>query len=142
MKRLIYVLPVLLALAGGCAKTNERVVPYPTGTFAGEFRFLHKRPGTAIIDTLKTNIQVVLETGVGFKVVGDTSTVHAGSKGHYGVNSSDIAFDDETFPKTGRPAKSHLNGIYRYYYDGSSVFQMVANSSDTLSLQYNLKRVQ
>ncbi|MBK0378289.1 hypothetical protein [Mucilaginibacter segetis] len=141
-KNLIYLFPILIAFGMGCTKSsNSSLKPLPEGTFNGEFRLLHRSQGSTVIDTVKANIQLVLETGVGYKVLGDTSTVHAGSKGHYGISDIYIAFQDDTYPTTGTPTKTHLSGTYQYYYDGSSVFQMVANSSDTLSLQYDLKKV-
>src|SRR6476646_6738723 len=110
-KSLIYLIPVLVALASGCLKTAENVPRvYPSGTYSGEFRRLHKRTNSAIIDTTKANIKIVFEPGVGYKVLGDTLTVHAGSKVHYGfaTNANYVAFDDDTYPKTGTPAKTHL----------------------------------
>jgi hypothetical protein len=143
-KKLTYVLPVLIlavVFTSGCFKNAEsNPTPAPSGTFTGQFRLLHRKPGTTVIDTVKANIQLVIETGVGYKVLGDTLTIHAGSKGHYAINSNTIGFQDDTFPATGKPTKTHLSGYYQYYYDGTSVLQMVANSADTLSLQYDLKK--
>ncbi|HVV54193.1 MAG TPA: hypothetical protein VHC47_02645 [Mucilaginibacter sp.] len=76
-----------------------------------------------------------------YAVTGDTSTVHAGSHGVWGIAGTSIAFTDVTFPKSGTTTKTHLNGYYTYYYDGT-VFQIVATSLDTLALQYDLKRTQ
>lgn len=145
MKKLIYLVPVLIAFATSCAPTST-VAPAitPQGTFAGEFRLLHKKPNQIKFDTLKANIQVVLSGGKNYEVLGDTATVHAGSKGIFemgtGANAGFIGFTDVTYPTNKVPTKTHLIGAYQYYYDGSK-FQMVANSLDTLSLQYDLKKV-
>lgn len=147
-KRSAYLLLVLLAtvvFATGCFKDSPAIqVPYPSGTFAGPFKLLRRKLGATTVDTLKkANIQLVLETGVGFKVLGDTATVHAGSKGLYGINATYIAFDDNTYPKTGNPPndKIHLYGNYFYSYDGSSTLVILFNQGDTLNYRYDLKKV-
>jgi hypothetical protein len=140
-KNFIYFLPILLAFATGCLKTSESTpLPTPSGTFSGQVRVLHRKVGATKIDTVKANISLVLENGTTFKVLGDTAVVHAGSKGKFGISGGYAAFQDETYPKTGTPVKVHLNGYYQYFYDGASIFQMVANSADTLAYQYDLKK--
>ena len=145
MKRLIYILPVLVALSTGCLKSSQSLsaAAKPSGTFSGQFRLLHKKSNQLKFDTLKANIQLVLTDDINYQVLGDTATVHAGSKGTYGpgegLSAGLITFIDTTYPKTGTPSKTHLSGTYQYYYDGNK-FQMVANSADTLSLQYELVR--
>ena len=145
MKRiLICLLPALILLGAGCIKNDTvATASVPTGTFNGEFRLLRKKANQIKFDTLKANIQLVLTDDVNYKILGDTALVHAGSKGTYevGQNASAglIGFIDTTYPKTGKPAKTHLQGAYQYYYDGVKL-QMVANSLDTLSLQYDLKK--
>ncbi|MFA6085656.1 hypothetical protein [Mucilaginibacter sp.] len=147
MKRIsIYLLPALLVLslfATGClSNKTSNPVPYPIGTFEGQFRLLHKKLNETKIDTLKkANIQLVLETGGAYKVLGDTATVHAGSKGQYGINATYMAFNDETYPKTGTPVKIHLYGNYFYNYDGSTNLVILVNQGDTLNYRYDLKRV-
>ncbi|WP_374951434.1 hypothetical protein [Mucilaginibacter sp.] len=135
---------ILAVLVSGCFNNNNAnttPVPYPNGTFSGTFKLLRKKVNQTTIDTLKkANIQLVLENGVGFKVLGDTATVHAGSKGHYGINQTYVAFDDETFPKTGTPPKIHLYGTYLYSYDGNSNLIILFNQGDTLNYRYDLKR--
>jgi hypothetical protein len=144
MKKIwICLLPALLLL-GACTKSESTLSsPAPSGTFNGEFRLLHKKANQLKFDTLKANIQLVFSDNTNYKVLGDTVLVHAGSKGTFevgsGVSTGLIGFIDTTYPKTGIPAKTHLSGAYQYYYDGTKL-QMVANSSDTLSLQYDLKR--
>jgi hypothetical protein len=142
-KTFTYLLPglaIAIALAVGCAPNKPSdPVPTPVGTFAGEFRKLHRIKGTTTIDTAKANIQLVLAEGGTYKVLGDTATLHAGSKGTYVAGTGALAFQDVTFFAT--DPKIHLYGYYAYAYDGSSVFRMVLNSADTLSLQYDLKKV-
>ena len=139
MKRLIYVLPLLLVLAAGCFNNSaNEPAPDPSGTFSGEFRHISKHPDNTI-DTTKANIIVVIEPGVGYHVLGDTTTKHAGSKGHYGIAGNGIMFVDNTYPKTGTPTKTHLNGEYVFVYNGS-IFQMAKSSGDTVAFQYDLKK--
>jgi hypothetical protein len=144
-RKFIYLLPALLVLtifATGCLKnSNPPPIPYPTGTFNGQFRLLHKKLSETKVDTLKqANIQLVLETGMTFKVLGDTTTVHAGSKGQYGINSAYMGFNDDTYPKTGTPEKIHLHGNYSYIYDGSTLV-ILAVQGDTINYRYDLKKV-
>lgn len=141
-KKLLYLLPVLSLLAVGCFK-NQVASPaasgLPSGTFTGQFRLLHRSTDKVPFDTTSCNLTLTLNANnATYAVTGDTSTVHAGSNGTYGISSPYINFTDKTYPKTGAPTKTHLNGLYQYYYDGT-VFQMLAYSSDTLSLQYDLK---
>lgn len=143
MKRLIYVLPLLLALATGCLKDDSGYsynlpAPAPSGTFPGEFRRVSSNADHAIV-TLKTNIKVIIEPTADFYVVGDTATIHAGSKGRYTINGNVIKFEDSTLPKTGTPTKTHLDGEYLFVYNGS-IFQMKKTVGDTLNLQYDLKK--
>ncbi|MBD1394516.1 hypothetical protein [Mucilaginibacter glaciei] len=148
MKRTsIFLLPVLLAIvvfATGCFNNNTSTpVPVPTGTFGGTFKLLRRKVGATVVDTLKkANIQLVLETGAGYKVLGDTATVHAGSKGPFGINATYIAFDDTTYPKTGNPPndKIHLYGSYFYNYDGTTLV-LLFNQGDTLNYRYDFKRI-
>jgi hypothetical protein len=140
--RLLYALLFIIVLVSGCFNDKSALpAPTPSGTFTGQFRRVHITQKTGLRDTLKANIQVDLNSTTGYKVTGDTSTVHAGSYGTYSVNSSYIQFNDATLSPTIQPAKVHLAGIYQYYFDGT-VFQMVYNTPlDTVSLQYDLKKV-
>jgi hypothetical protein len=141
--KLLYSLFAITILASGCmgGKNNPTPVNYPSGTFTGQFRLIHTNLLTGKHDTSAANIQLTMSTATGYQVTGDTSTLHAGSKGAYAINAGYIDFQDATLPKTGTPKKTHLNGTYEYYYDGSSVFQMIpASSTDTLALQYDLKK--
>ncbi|RYU91156.1 hypothetical protein EWM62_04240 [Mucilaginibacter terrigena] len=139
MKKLIYLLPLLLTLAAGCFNDHGgEATPDPSGTFKGQFRHISKHEDNSL-DTVKAEITVMIEPGVGYKVLGDTATVHAGSKGHYGIVGSGIMFVDDTYPKTGIPAKAHLNGEYVFVYNGN-VFQMARSIGDTAAYQYDLKK--
>jgi len=142
--KLLYSLFSIAILASGCLGSKNTPTPnnYPSGTFTGQFRLIHTNSSTGKHDTSSANIQLTLSTATGYKVTGDTLTLHAGSYGAYAINTNYISFQDITMPKIGTPKKTHLNGAYQYYYDGSSVFQMIpASSSDTLALQYDLKKV-
>ncbi len=140
---LFSVLAFATLLTTGCmSDKNSAPGPViPSGTFTGQFRRVHTSAKTGVRDTAKANIQLVLDIKTGFTVTGDTSTVIAGSHGGYAVDLNYILFNDVTYPASGTPAKTHLSGAYQYYYDGT-VFQMVNNSYlDTLSMQYDLKKV-
>lgn len=140
--KLLYLFLLIIVLASGCL-SNKSSAPVPAnipqGTFTGQFRRIHTNLKTGLRDTALANLQLVLNTTNGFKVTGDTSTLHAGSYGQCVLNQSYIQFYDVTYPATGTPAKAHLNGVYQYYYDGT-VFQMLNNPADTLSLQYDMKK--
>ena len=141
MRRLIYLLPLLLLFAAGCFNNkSSEPTPDPSGKFSGEFRRLDRITGTSKFDTVKATVEVYIEPGVGYHVLGDTSVVHAGSKGHYGISGNGIRFVDSTYPANGNPTKNHLNGDYLFDYNGS-VFRMIRSTGDTLSLQYDLKKV-
>lgn len=145
--KLLYLIAILALLMVGCFKTtsdiaNETNKTPISGTFSGTFRLLHRSTNQVPFDTTSCSITVTVNpSGNTYTVTGDTSKVHAGSHGTYSLSAPYIDFVDATFPKSGIPTKTHLNGIYEYYYDGT-VFQMIANSIDTLSLQYDLKKSQ
>ena len=145
MKRiLLYSLPVLLSFVIGCSPSHSNPTPanIPEGTFAGQFISLHLHEKTGVIDTAKANIQLQMEESTGFKVTGDTSTLHAGSFGTYIFNSYNTAIDfmDKTSPVTGTPTKIHLNGIYAFFFDGTTLQMQTASAFDTLSYIYILKK--
>ena len=137
MKKLIYLLPLLI-LAAGCFNNHEgEAVPDPSGTFTGTFRHISKHENNKL-DTTTANISVVIEPGKGYHVLGDTTKVHAGSKGHYGIVGNGIMFVDST-STTVTPKKDHLNGEYVFAYNGI-IFQMARTSGDTVAFQYDLKK--
>ncbi len=114
----------------------------PFGTFGGQFSYYHVNSQTHKKDSLKANIVLTLNKSTGFSITGDTTTVHAGSHGGYIINSSftNILFLDETYPKSGTPTKTHLNGVYNYTFDGTNLQIAAYGALDTLSLVYVLKR--
>jgi hypothetical protein len=83
-----------------------------------------------------------METATGFKVTGDTTTIHAGSYGNYVVTTgtSQIQFEDKTWPLTGTPAKIHLDGIYSYTYDGATLQMAAYDPADTLEYYYKFTK--
>ncbi|HEY8782885.1 MAG TPA: hypothetical protein VIM16_14770 [Mucilaginibacter sp.] len=145
-RKLPYLLPLLLVFASGCL-TDKNNAPTPAnapeGTFAGKFKFTHIHAQTGAVDSATANIQLKMETATGFQVTGDTSTVHAGSYGSYIVSTpySNVDFIDHTYPTTGVPAKNHLNGVYTYSYDGTTLQLVAYGAFDTLSYYYNLKKI-
>ncbi len=141
--KILYFLPFVLAVFSGCLKTNNTVTPVliPAGNFTGTFISLHLRSNTNIVDTARANLQLSLNSTTGFAVTGDTALVHAGSFGSYAVgNNGTMQFVDKTYPTTGTPAKVHLNGIYLYQYDGTTLQLGYISSLDTLRYFYNLKK--
>ena len=141
--KLLYLLLAMATLASACIKntTETTSTPEPSGTFTGQYTMLHRALGATKIDTPQKAIVTITLTSAThlFTVTGDT-TVHAGSLGSYSVSSPFITFIDKTYPKTGVPVKTHLYGIYQYYYDGSNVFQMLGGN-DTVNVEYDLKKV-
>lgn len=150
MKRLRYFIPVLIgaAVTSGCLKGNDYPVsPTPDGTFTGEFRLISKKANKTTIDTAKTIIRLTLtQANATFAISGDTTVVHAASKGKYGINGSLIGFDDNTLSAANAAntapiinGKAHLNGIYQFAYNGSAL-QMRTIVGDTIAYEYDLKK--
>ena len=144
--KLTFFLSILVILTGfsvGCVKSDVANTPapiVPSGVFAGTFRYIHRHTDKVPFDTLTASITLhLLTTNFTYTVTGDTSTVHAGSLGTFSLQSPYMVFTDKTFPTSGTPVKQHLNGAYLYYYDGNT-FQMLAYNSDTLAVQYDLKK--
>ncbi|TWR27731.1 hypothetical protein FPZ42_00525 [Mucilaginibacter achroorhodeus] len=151
MKRLRYLIPVLLgvALTSSCLKGNDQpVTPNPEGAFSGEFRLISRKPGQTKIDTAKCNISLSLtQATASYSVGGDTSKIHAASKGLYGINGQGIGFADKSVPATlattNAPiinGKAHLHGTYLFVYNGS-VLQMKTIIGDSLAFEYDLKKI-
>jgi hypothetical protein len=142
---LLYLVPLLLVLASGCANQN---IPAPApaltpqGTFTGQFTLYHLVTKTGKTDSTSANLMLSLETTAGFAVTGDTSTLHAGSHGGYAVDprTGRIQFQDVTYPATGTPTKVHLSGLYNYVYDGSNLQIAAYGPLDTLTYYYKMKR--
>jgi hypothetical protein len=136
---LLYLLPLLIAM--GCGKEKIASTPQiqlPAGIFNGPFAKIHRNLTSGKSDTVVATIKLTTDASGNFAVTGDTSTVHAGSKGKFSLGyGQDLVFDDKTFSATSTSTKTHLNGDYIYSYDGSS-FQMVRGVGDTISYQYIL----
>jgi len=142
MKRnLFLVLPLLalIVLSEACS-TKSDPIPAPTpplGTFKGTFKLWVRKSGGSGYDTVKkAAIFITLTTPNNFKITGDTSTVHAGSKGLFQFNGSLIAFLDSTY-KVGPQAKFHLVNTYQYVYDGNNLIMQRANALQDSVLRYD-----
>jgi hypothetical protein len=144
MKHKLLLLSAAVLLVGASCK--KVIVPTTTppalsGTFSGQFLFVHRQTTAYPYDTLKANVILTLQSsGNTFTVTGDTTTVHAGSYGIFTSNTSYVVFIDKTYPTDGtNPKKIHLAGTYQYYYDGS-ILQMLAFPNDTSAYEYSLKK--
>jgi len=134
-----------LLFACGCA-ANKASAPVPVsaapvGTFSGHFEVIHQR--VTGIDSASANITLDMEAATGFKVTGDTSTVHEASYGGfivYQANATIYFQDHDTYQPAGAPAKVHLNGLYNYSYDGTTLQIGYTSYLDTLVLKYDLKK--
>jgi len=140
-----YFLFLLLLLTFGCS-ANKSTNPSPTGpdpvgTFSGHFEIIRQKSPS--IDSASANITLDMEAATGFKVTGDTSTVHEGSYGGfivYEANNTIYFQDHDTYQAAGAPAKVHLNGLYNYSYDGTTLQIGYHSYLDTLVLKYTLKK--
>ncbi|MCJ8210093.1 hypothetical protein MUY27_10265 [Mucilaginibacter sp. RS28] len=144
MRKLIYLLPFAIMALGSCMKSSSdsTPVPVPTGTFAGKFKVLKRNVTSGAYDTTKKiNITIDMSTATGYKVTGDTTTLHAGSYGDFALNGTYILFSDATVPKTGVApgSKIHLNGYYPYAYNGTQL-QFYTTFADTMAYVYELKK--
>src|SRR5271165_5692497 len=100
-QKLLYLLPLLIVFASGClGDKNNAPSPNnaPEGVYSGKFKFTHIHGQTGVVDSVTVNIQLQMEAATGFKVTGDTSTVHAGRYGSYIVSLpySNVDFIDKT----------------------------------------------
>jgi hypothetical protein len=140
--KLTYLMPFLaILLVTACTKSdyNAPTVTLPTGTFIGQFMRIRRNPTTTKLDTVKANLNLSLSQTTGFQITGDTSTLHAGSKGSYAANAYYMQFIDQTYVATQPFTKYHLSGVYNYTYDGSNL-KVFISYADTLSLQYAFKK--
>ena len=141
--KLLYLFLFLVILAAGCKKGSSTAPPppIPSGTFSGQFKLYQRHTDKVPYDSLITNITVNFKTpDYTYAVTGDTTTLHAGSYGSFGVASPYMIFTDKTYSRTTPYTKSHLSGSYLYNYDGTNLL-LYASSSDTLILGYSLKKV-
>ncbi|MBE9667395.1 hypothetical protein [Mucilaginibacter boryungensis] len=143
MKRaIIFFLPFIVMLGAGCLKhSNDADVSFnaPTGTFAGPFMKIHYSPATKKYDTVKANLTLTMDLKTGYKVTGDTATVHAGSFGDFSMDPTYVQFADKTYSSTASLSKVHLSGTYLYSYNGVN-FKIEAVVGDTLDYYYNLTK--
>jgi len=145
--RILYLfpfLPVFLLVMSGCggSGTSSNPTPnVPNGTFSGTFTLYYLHDKTGVIDTSTATLNLSMQK-TGFAVTGDTSKVHAGSYGGYIVNSTYTAIDfvDKTYPTSGTPTKVHLNGVYQYTFNGTTLQMEAQSAYDTLHYSYNLNR--
>ena len=138
---ILYLFLLLLIVITGCAKSSSNVTPPPTpsGTFTGQFKLYHRHTNTVPFDSLKANITVTFKTSdFTYAVTGDTSTLHAGSYGTFGISLPYMIFNDKTYNPQSY-TKTHLSGEYLYNYDGTNLI-LQASSVDTLVLGYVLKK--
>jgi hypothetical protein len=146
MKRNIFFLLIPIAGFLTSCNTNNNVVPNTpvpvSGTYTGQFKLYHVNPKTNAVRVDSANLNLTMETATGYKVTGDTTTLHAGSYGSYEVSSmaSQIIFADKTFPASGSPLKVHLSGVYTYEYDGSTLQLITYGPQDTLQYFYKFTR--
>jgi len=147
-QKFIYFLPfmlVVLMVSAGCLKHNDEVdntLPVPSGTFSGTFKVLHINTQHSGYDTTqRVNITLTMDVNTGYKVLSDTTTIHAGSYGGFILDAYNIQFADQTLSSTGTAPndKIHLDGIYQYGYNGSRL-QMVKGFADTLGYVYDLTK--
>jgi len=138
----IYLLPVVL-LASACLKdpkTSDVTPNFPLGTFVGKFTRIHTNPATSKKDTAYATLQLAMSQSTGFAVVGDTATVHAGSKGDFLGTVTEVGFNDVTLLSPVSKNKTHLHGTYSYTFNGT-IFQMKGMSGDTLSYLYDMTKI-
>jgi len=144
--KITYFLLVLAAIFGTSCLGGKKNNPSPTipdGTYSGQFRLIHIHNDNTS-DTTKANITVYISpvSTSTYAVTGDTTIVHAGSKGNFVFYSDGtVQFTDKTYSASAPVTKTHLNGLYAYAFDGN-VFRMVAygGTANTLVLQYDLAK--
>lgn len=136
MKKLIYLLPLLILFVG-CMKTKNQDYdpPVPYGTFTGKFTRTHTDPVTAAKDVTTANIQFTMATN-GFTVTSDDPTVHANGSGEFFGDEASINFDDPNYPATGPVPQAYLYGNYAYTFNGNN-FKLTRVAANDL-LEYVL----
>jgi hypothetical protein len=145
-KNILYLFLITGVCLSGCFGKKNDVMPNTpvplSGTYSGKFKLYHVNTSNTITHIDSTNLNLSMEAATGFKVTGDTTTLHAGSYGSYEVNSTtfQIFFSDKTFPLTGTPAKIHLSGAYAYEYDGTTLALLAYGPQDTLQYYYQFTR--
>ena len=121
MKKLIYLLPLLMLIAG-CVKTDIGQQPTPLvpyGTFTGKFTRTHTDQATSALTTTTANIKLVM-TEDGFTLTSTAVAVHANGSGDFLGDELNIQFSDVASP-TIPDGKTYLHGFYTYLYDGNTL---------------------
>lgn len=134
---------MLIVGLSSCLKdpgSNDSPVTAPQGTFKGQFIREHKNNLTNARDSVKTNIQLVLN-GNKYNVT-DPEGIHAPSRGIYGFTTAMAVWSDSTATaNSGANLNSppfHLNGSYAYAINGTDLRMEAYN--DTLRYIYILKK--
>lgn len=141
--RLFYfMLPAAAIFFSGCLGNKKSVNPgpVPSGSFSGVFRYV--RQTSMGQDTGSATLNLTMGTTTGYKITGDTATIHAGSYGSYAIyqGSGQILFQDATFPTSGTPQKIHLSGLYNYAYNGANLQISYSSPQDTVVFYYNFTK--
>ncbi len=140
---LLLPLVAMFAISCGAKKSSNPTPTIPDGNYSGQFRLIHVHDDNTS-DTIKANIKVYISpvSTSTYAVTGDTTTVHAGSKGNFVFYSNGtVQFTDNTYSAAAPVTKTHLNGLYAYAFDGN-IFRMVAygGTANNLVLQYDLAK--
>lgn len=141
--KILSLLALFAILVIGCTKTQAPAKPSALqGSYSGQFYFIHTPANATKPDTLTAPVQLNLTADQGFSVTGDTSKLHAGSRGFYQIATSiEIDFFDQTYPQSGpAPVKKHLSGNYRYTFDGVDLDLTASDPMDTVHYKYNLHK--
>ncbi|MGY3213165.1 hypothetical protein [Mucilaginibacter sp. HD30] len=130
MKKLIFLLPLLILFAG-CMKTNQKEYdppPAPFGTFSGKFTHTHTDPVTSAKDVTTANIQLAMAT-TGFMLASDDVVVHANGSGEFLGDDLTLDFSDPNYSTAGAINKGYLQGSYSYIFNGTN-FKLTKSSAN------------
>jgi len=133
MKKLIFLLPLLILFAG-CLKTDRKEYDPPMaifGTFSGKFTRTNTDPVTSAKNVTTANIQFTMAT-TGFTITSDDATVHANGSGEFLGDEVSISFDDPNYPATGPVPQAYLYGNYAYTFNGTDLKLTRAAANDLL----------
>jgi hypothetical protein len=137
MKKLIFLLPLLILFAG-CMKTNQNDFdppPAPLGSFNGKFTHTHTDPISSAKTVTTANIQFTM-AATGFTVTSDDAAVHANGSGEYFGDEVSLNFVDLNYPATGPVPQAYLYGNYNYTFNGTE-FKLTRVAANDL-LEYVL----
>ena len=122
MKKLIYLLPLLILFAA-CMKTNQKEYdppPAPIGSFSGKFTLTHTDPISSAKTVTTANIQLTT-TETGFTVNSNDTAIHANGSGEFFGDDVSINFTDPNYPATGPVPQAYLYGNYAYTFNGTEL---------------------